>query len=67
MRCRNQQGEGSTTHQMVRTWVQIQAYPRRQKGSLITSQWDILVTAILGVKPKWFREWYGSTVLYESI
>jgi hypothetical protein len=36
---------------LVRTWVQIQACPRRQKGSLITSQWDTLVTTIFGVKP----------------
>jgi hypothetical protein len=34
---------------LVRTWVQIQTCPRRQKGSLITSQWGILATDIFGV------------------
>jgi hypothetical protein len=51
---------------LVRTWVQIQACFRRQKGSLINAQ---------SVRhPSWgetmslrFREWCGSTVLCESV
>jgi hypothetical protein len=44
-------GRGAPLIRLVRTQVQIQACPRRQKGNLITSQWDILVTTIFGVKP----------------
>jgi hypothetical protein len=61
-------GRGALLIRLVRTLVQIQACPRRQKGSLITSQWDILVTIIFGVKSCLsFREQYGSMVLYERI
>jgi hypothetical protein len=44
-------GRGALLIRLIRTWVQIQTCPRRQKGSLITSQWDILVTTNFGVKP----------------
>jgi hypothetical protein len=54
---------------LVRTQVQMQACPRRQKGSLITTQWDTLVTTFLWGETVSlrFREQYGSMVLYESI
>jgi hypothetical protein len=62
-------GKGAPLIRLVRTQVQIQACPRKQKESLITSQWDILVTAILWEETMSlrFREQYGSTVLYDSI
>jgi homoserine kinase len=40
--------EGSTSQ--IRTQVQIQDCPRRQKWNLVISQWDTLITAILGLK-----------------
>jgi hypothetical protein len=45
------EGRGALLIRFIRTEVQIQACPRRQKGRLITSQWDTLVTSILGMKP----------------
>jgi hypothetical protein len=45
------EGRGIPLIRLVRTWVQIQACPRRQKGRLITSLWETLVTAFFGVKP----------------
>jgi hypothetical protein len=46
------EGKGVLLIRLVRTQVEIQVCPRRQKRSLITSQWDIIVTAIFGVKPR---------------
>jgi hypothetical protein len=43
--------EGEHHSSTSKNLVQIQTCPKRQKGSLITSQWDILVTATLGMKP----------------
>jgi hypothetical protein len=45
------EGKGAQFIRLVRTWVQIRACPRRQKGILIYFQWDTLVTTYFGVKP----------------
>jgi hypothetical protein len=58
---------GALLFVLVRTWVQIQACLRRQKGSLITSKRP-LVTACWGeTMSLWFKEWDGSIVPYKSV
>jgi hypothetical protein len=42
-------GRGAPIIRLIRTRVHIQACPRRQKGRLITSQWDTLVTPFFRV------------------
>jgi hypothetical protein len=61
VRHRNQWEEGSTAHQTGKNLGSNS--PRRQKGSFITSQWDILVTAFFRVKPHLSGSGSGMEVL----
>jgi hypothetical protein len=66
---RTRKGRGAILIRLARNQVQIQACPRRQEWSLITSQWDILVTTFFTGETMsvTFREQDGSMVLYEGI